>query len=327
MTDRPLRFGYIVPAPGNGAALTDAARAAERHGYSTVALNDHFSSAMAPLLGLQAMAAATSTVRVATSVLNQDLRQPAVLAKELATLDSLSGGRLEVGLGAGWVPTDYEQSGIPLDRASARIERLEEVVGILRGLFADGPFDHTGRHFTIKGLDGTPRPAQAGGPPILVGGGGPRLLAMAAGCADIVQVLGATLGQTGAVVDDFSSFRAEAYEERVGWVRDAAGAGFDDIELSLHLAYVAITDDVEQAAAGFLDQIAGTVTRYGGNLQRFPLTTDDLLTSPIVAIGPVADVAAKLTRVRDTLGFSYFVAPYGSPPERLAPVIAHLGVA
>jgi probable F420-dependent oxidoreductase len=321
---RPIRFGYIVPSTIDTAALVDAARTAERVGYSTVALNDHLSSTVAPLLGLQAIAATTSTVRVATCVLNQDLRHPAVLAKELATLDLLSGGRLEIGLGAGWVREDYEQSGIPFEPAPARIERLEEVITVLRALFADGPADFTGRHFTIEALDGIPKPTQPGGPPILIGGGGPKLLSMAAARADIVQVLGATLGQTGAVVDDFSSFRTAAYEERVAWVRDAAGTRFDDIELSLHLAYIEITDDAEQAATGFLEQITQAVTRYGGGIRAFELHTNELLESPIVAIGSVDEVCNKLRHVQASLGFAYFVAPYGSPPEALAPVIERL---
>jgi alkanesulfonate monooxygenase SsuD/methylene tetrahydromethanopterin reductase-like flavin-dependent oxidoreductase (luciferase family) len=133
---RPIRFGLIASG-GTAAELIETAKSAEQHGFSSVALNDHFNSAVAPLLGLQAMAAATSLIRIATAVLNQDLRHPAVLANELATLDVLSGGRLELGLGAGWVRAEYDQSGIPFDSAAERIERLEENIDILKGLFSD----------------------------------------------------------------------------------------------------------------------------------------------------------------------------------------------
>ena len=133
---RPIRFGLIASG-ATARKLIETAKIAEQSGFSSIALNDHFNSTVAPLLGLQAMAAATSHIRIATAVLNQDLRHPAVLAKELATLDVLSGGRLEVGLGAGWVRADYDQSGIPFDSAAERIDRLEENIDILKDLFSD----------------------------------------------------------------------------------------------------------------------------------------------------------------------------------------------
>lgn len=236
----------------------------------------------------------------------------------------VSGGRLEVGLGAGWVRSDYEQSGISFDPPARRIERLAEVMAILDRLFTGEPCTIAGKHFTITDLKGTPRPVQSGGPPILVGGGGPRLLSMAARHADIIQVLGATLGNQGAVVDDLSSFRIDAYQQRLGWIADAAGPRFDEIELSLQLAYVAITDDVEREAARFLEFISTTVARYGGAVGGFDVRLQTLVESPVVAIGSLDEVCAKLRRVRDTLGFSYFVVPYGSTPQQFAPVVERL---
>ena len=174
--------------------LVTTAQKAEHIGFSSIALNDHFNSTAAPMFGLQAMAAATSQIRIATAVLNQDLRHPTVLAKEAATLDLLSGGRLELGLGAGWVRADYDESGIAFDSAATRIDRLEENITIVRGLFGPDPFTFRGNHYAVTDLDGIPKPAQPGGPPLMVGGGGRRLLSMAAQRADIVQVLGATFG-------------------------------------------------------------------------------------------------------------------------------------
>jgi probable F420-dependent oxidoreductase len=322
-SQRPIRFGLIASATTAG-ELIETAKSAEQHGFSSIALNDHFSSTVAPLLGLQAMAAATSHIRIATAVLNQDLRHPAVLAKELATLDVLSGGRLELGLGAGWVRADYEQSGIPFDSAAERIERLEENIEILKGLFAESQCSFTGRHYSVTGLDGTPKPVQPGGPPIMIGGGGRKILSMAARRANIIQVLGAAFGTTGAVVDDLSSFRVDAFEQRLEWIAAAAGERFSEIELSLILVFVAITDDVEKTAKGFLDFLSATVSRHGGEVGDVDVKLRALLDSPVVAIGTLDEVCHKITRVRDEFGFSYFVMPYGSAPKDMAPIVVQL---
>jgi probable F420-dependent oxidoreductase len=320
---RPIRFGLIASG-ATARDLMETAKMAEQSGFSSIALNDHFSSTVAPLLGLQAMAATTSHIRVSTAVLNQDLRHPAVLAKELATLDVLCGGRLEVGLGAGWVRADYEQSGIAFEAAPTRIGRLQETVDILKQSFAEGACTFTGKHFSIEKLETTPKPVQPGGPPILIGGGGRKILTMAAHRADIIQVLGQAFGQEGAVVDDLSSFHFDAFKQRVGWIADAAGDRFEDIELSLMLVFVAITDDVEQAGTGFLDFLSATVSRYGGEVGDVDVRLKALIESPVVAIGSIDQICDKLRPIRDTLGVSYFTMPYGSTPVDLAPIVEQL---
>jgi probable F420-dependent oxidoreductase len=320
---RPIRFGFIASG-ATARNLIETAKIAEQSGFSSIALNDHFNSTVAPLLGLQAMAAATSHIRIATAVLNQDLRHPAVLAKELATLDVLSGGRLEVGLGAGWVRADYEQSGIAFEAAPTRIGRLQETVDILKQSFAEGACTFAGKHFSITELDATPEPVQPGGPPILIGGGGRKILTMAAHRADIIQVLGQAFGTSGAVVDDLSSFQFDAFEERVRWIADAAGDRFEDIELSLMLVFVAITDDVERAATGFLDFLSATVSRYRGEVGDVNVRLKTLIESPVVAIGSIDDICDKLRTMRDSLGVSYYVMPYGSTPTDLAPIVEQL---
>ncbi len=243
-----------------------------------------------------------------------------MLAKELATLDALSDGRLEVGLGAGWVRADYDRSGIPFDPAPQRIARLEENIEILKSLFSTGACTFAGEHFTITDLEGTPATVQPGGPPILIGGGGPKILSMAARHANIIQVLGASFGTAGAIVVDLSSFHVGAFEERVGWISDAAGDRFGDIELSLMLVFVAITDDAETAARGFLDFLSATVSRYGDVNVRL----QTLLDSPVVAIGTLDEVCDKLRGMRDTLGFNYFVMPYGSRPTDFSSIVERL---
>jgi probable F420-dependent oxidoreductase len=272
----------------------------------------------APLIALQAVADATTTLRVGQLVLVQDFRHPAVLAKELATLDVFSGGRVEVGIGAGWMAADFQQSGIPLDSPGVRIERLEEAVVVLRGLFGEDPLSFAGKHFTISGLDGTPKPVQRPHPPIMIGGGGPKLLAVAARQADIIQLLpGPNTGTPGLKVD---SLTPRAYLEKVDWIRAAAGSRFEDIELGALLLDLTITDDPDRAADEFLARMS---VPAGGAGSDGP-SRDDILSSPVVAIGTLEAVCDKLLAVRDTFGFSYFTGPVGTRAESLGPVIERL---
>jgi len=299
------------------------ARNAERLGYSTFAFGDHFMLSLAPLIALQAVADATTTLRLTQTVLNHDLRHPAVLAKELATLDLLSGGRVEVGIGAGWMREEYEQAGIPFDNASIRIERLEEVVVILKGLFADAPFSFSGKHFTITSLDGTPKPAQQPGPPIMIGGGGRKLLSVAGRRADIVQIMPTLSGGTLSV--DTRHFTADAYEDKLGWVRDAARERFGDIELGVQLLNVTITNRPHDALDSFVREYTAMIERLGGQLDTARVSADELITAPVVAIGTLDQVCEKLVQTREKFGFSYFAAPVGSAPELMRPVIERLG--
>ena len=186
--DRRFRFGVQLHTATSGEAWTGAARRAEDLGYSTLFLPDHFGDQLAPVPALMAAADATTTLRVGALVWDNDYKHPVVQAKEAATIDVLSGGRVEFGIGAGWMTSDYEQAGIPKDRAGVRIARMVEALAVYRGHWGDGPFDFEGEHYRIAGLDGFPKPVQRPGPPILIGGGGPKVLAIAAEHADIVGV-------------------------------------------------------------------------------------------------------------------------------------------
>src|SRR5215469_6245 len=186
--DRRFRFAVQVGHTATGQEWADLAREAESLGYASLSMPDHFGEQFAVGPALAAAAAATTTLRIGTLVYDNDYRHPVVLAKEAATLDVLSGGRLELGLGAGWQTTDYEQSGIPCDPVGVRIDRMVEGLRVLKGLMADGPFSFQGEHYAVAGLDGLPKPVQRPHPPVLIGGGGRRILGIAGREADIVGI-------------------------------------------------------------------------------------------------------------------------------------------
>src|SRR5215467_4400703 len=194
----------------------------EELGYSTLLMPDHFHQQLAPFSALASAAAATSTLRVGMLVLDNDFRHPVVLAKEAATLDLLSEGRLELGLGAGWMAADYEKSGIAFDPPGVRMDRFEESLSIIKGLFAEGPFSFKGRHYEVTGLEGLPKPVQKPRPPILIGAGSKRMLQIASREADIVNV--SFSGRAGALNPEFmSSGTAAATFEKLDVVRQIAG--------------------------------------------------------------------------------------------------------
>jgi probable F420-dependent oxidoreductase len=319
-TPRPIRFGFTGGASSKRERLLDSARTVEALGYSTFGLADHFVRPFAPLIAGQAVADTTTTLRITQTVLAQDFREPAVLAKELATLDVLSEGRLQVGLGAGWLRQEYEDASLRFDSATVRIERLEETAIILKGLFGDEPVTFEGQHYTINTLKGTPTPVQRPRPPIMIGGGGRKLLSVAARQADIVQLMPSNRG--GGTGLDPSQFSTSAIEEKIGWIRDAAGVRVDEIELSAQLLECVVTDRPDEHLADFAGRIATVTERMGG--ARIDLGKDDLRKSPIVAVGPLDEVCERLVDTRDRYGISYFAAPIDAKPEVLAPVIEAL---
>jgi probable F420-dependent oxidoreductase len=236
---RPFRFSVQASSPPGGFTGTvddgvrwrSLARRIEDLGYDSLTIADHLDEQWAITPALASAAEATTTLRIGTLVWCNDYRHPVLLAKEAATIDVLSGGRLEFGLGAGWMTTDYEQSGITHDRPGVRIERLAEAITIIKGLFADGPVNFTGEHYTITGHEGTPKPLQKPGPPILLGGGGKRMLTLAAQQADII---GVNVTLAAGVIDASAGPNAtsEATEEKLRWIADAAGDRFDELELT-----------------------------------------------------------------------------------------------
>src|SRR5438132_452610 len=220
-TIHPFRFGAQLPKASSAEEWAAMARKLEDLGYSTLFMPDHFDDQLAPTPALTAAALATTTLRVGSLVYDNDYRHPLVLAKEAATLDLLSDGRLEFGVGAGWLNTDYEQSGIQHDPVGVRIDRMVEGIEVMKGLLSGQPFSFSGKHYTITEHTGTPAPVQQPHPPFLVGGGGRRVLGIAGREADIISVNFAMIG--GAVGPDaLITGSAEATREKVGWIRDGA---------------------------------------------------------------------------------------------------------
>src|SRR5215471_12245901 len=258
-SSRPIRFGFTGGTSSKRTKLLESAQLVEALGYSTFGLADHLVRPFAPLIAGQAVADATTSLRITQTVLAQDFREPVVLAKELATLDVLSEGRLQVGLGAGWLRKEYEDAGMRFESASVRIARLEETATILKGLFAEGRFSFDGDHYRITELEGLPRPVQQPRPPIMIGGGGKKLLSVAARQADIVQLMPSN--PRGKSLLDASQFSADAIEKKIGWIREAAGDRFDNIELSAQLLECTMTDRPDEHLSDFVERVRAVTER------------------------------------------------------------------
>jgi probable F420-dependent oxidoreductase len=257
---------------------------------------------------MMAAADATTDLKVGALVFDNDYKHPVVLAKEMATIDVLSGGRVEFGLGAGWMTTDYEQSGIPKERDGVRIAKMVEALDVFRGLWAPGAFSFKGEHYTIDGLDGLPKPLQQPHPPILIGGGGPKMLRIAAQNADIVGINPQlTAGEI--TPDAGKDAVASRVDEKVQWIRDAAGARFDDLELNILVFFGMITDDARSLA----ENLAGA----------FGVTPEEALELPYAWFGTVDEICDKLRAARERWGVSYFVMQKDGM-EAMAPVVAQL---
>ena len=305
---RPFRFAFSLDGLNGADEIARRVRRAEDLGYSTVVMTDHFDDRHGPMVALTAAALATTNLRVGTLVLANDYRHPAVLAKELASLDQISGGRLEIGIGAGWMTSDYEQAGMTLDRPGVRIERLGEAVTVLEGCFGDGPFDFAGRHYTISGLDSQPKPVQQPRPPLLMAGGGPRMLALAARRADIVGINPSL--HAGAIDENAGpTATADATDEKLAVVRDAAGDRFGAIELQTRVHLAAVTDDRHGLAAA-----VGPA---------FGLTAEQALASPHALVGTVEECVATVEGWRERWGISYLTFT-GDSTAAMAPVVERL---
>ena len=309
--DRRFRFGVQLARATSAEEWAALARRTEDLGYATLFLPDHFEDQLAPVPAMMAAAAATTELRVGTLVFDNDYKHPVVLAKECATLDLLTGGRFELGLGAGWMRSDYDHAGMPFDANGVRVDRMAEGLAVLKGLFAEGPFSFAGEHYEISEMDGLPKPLTRPHPPILIGGGGRRMLGIAAREADIVGINAAIPGGAvdGAAIADAT---AEATDRKSGWVRELAGDRYDDLEINCLSLMTLVVDRPEQQ----LETAEGMAGMFG-------LPADEVLQGPHTIIGTVEQVVDLLEARRDRWDMSYVVVQ-GDALEAFAPVVARL---
>jgi probable F420-dependent oxidoreductase len=305
---RPFRFGVVSEGKQGGASLINTARRAETLGYHIFLMPDHIGielAQIAPVPALAAIAAATTTIHIGTIVFDNDFRHPVLLAKEIATLDLLSNGRFEWGLGAGWHQAEYEQSGIPFDPAGQRVSRMEEALTLIKALLStSGPVNFSGQYYTVKDFISFPQPSQRPFPPLIIGGGGTRLLKIAARHADSIGVMPKAMER---------SF--EDAREKVNYIRQMAGDRWPQIELNILASQAIITND-RRAVAEQLTEVDGWRGWRG-------VPIEQILTTPHVLLGTVEEICAQLLSNREQLGISY-IAIYEESMEDFAPVVAQL---
>jgi probable F420-dependent oxidoreductase len=313
---RPFRFGVLCEEMGTAEAWITRARRVEELGYATLLLRDHFMPGhfpdqFAPIAGLTAAAMLTTRLRVGSMVFDTDYRHPVLLAKEAATLDVLSGGRFEFGLGAGWMDSEYEQAGMPFDPPGTRISRFEEALHIFKGLFAEGPLTFRGKHYTIREIDGFPKPVQRPHPPILIGAGGQRMLGIAGREADIVGILAGPLNAGEPTVRDPEAFTPERFAEKIARLEAAAGERFSQLELSVITSPV-FTNDRRQGAA----QVAQARGWSG-------VTAEEVLEMPTIFVGSEDQIAEQMLERRERFGLSYYMVT-DQMMEAVAPLAQRL---
>ncbi|MFM8846544.1 MAG: TIGR03621 family F420-dependent LLM class oxidoreductase [Actinomycetota bacterium] len=316
---KPFRFGLQAYAPASGKDWRDLARKAESMGFSSFHLADHVIGpgpaltatghpvqTVAAIPAMAVAAEATDTIKIGCRVLCVDYRNPVMLAKEVATLDFFSEGRLELGIGAGWLQNEYEAMGIPFDKAGVRIERMEEVIGLLRASFAEGELNVTGRHVHAVGFEAVPKPVRT--PPLMIGGGAKKVLTIAGREADIVSLnfnnSSGKLGPAG-----IGSSTAELTLEKIGWVKDGAGARFDQIEIEIAAYFTIVTPDGDGTRAKMAPM--------------FGMTPEVLAEHPNALIGSVDEICDRIVERRERFGISY-VSFGASVIDAVAPVIDRL---
>jgi probable F420-dependent oxidoreductase len=304
----PFRFAVQTQNADSAEAWRQRARDAESMGYSTLLMPDHFTEQWGPFVALTMAAEATERLRLGALVFDNDFRHPMELAKEIATLDLLYDGRVEFGLGAGWMKTDYEQSGIPFDEPGVRVDRMAEAITVLKGLWSDKPVNFAGKHYSLTDAVGHPKPKSKPYPTICIGGGSKRVLSIAARQANIVG-FNASLRAGFVGPEVAATALPEKFDERVQWVRDAAGDRFDSLELQCHTSFAMIVPNRDEVAEG----MAGM----------FAVDPKVALRIPIVLVGTVDEVCETLQERRERWGFSYWIVNSDAMAD-FAPVVERL---
>jgi probable F420-dependent oxidoreductase len=305
---KPFRFGVQVPQVGSAAEWRDKVRKLEDLGYSTLFMPDHFGTELAPLPAIAMAAAYTTTLRIGSLVFDNDYKHPAILAKEAATIDLLSDGRLEFGIGAGWMRTDYDQLGLPYDSPAVRVDRFEEALHIVKHCFAGEQFTYHGEHYRITDYTPWPKPVQQPRPPLLIGGGGKRVLSIAAREADIVGINpNLRAGEIG--IDAAKDSLREQTDRKVQWIRDAAGDRIDDIEIQMRFFVTSVRPDRMKLAAALASSLG--------------VSPEEALESGAALVGTEDEISEQLQRRRDEWGLSYVVIGDANVDE-FAPIVAKL---
>jgi probable F420-dependent oxidoreductase len=307
LAGRPFRFGLSAVRPRPKDEWKALARRLEDAGFHTLVMPDHFGARMAPASALVLAAEATTRLRVGTLVYNNDFRHPAVLAQEVATIDLLTAGRFDLGIGAGWLKSEYDAAGIAFEPGGVRVERLAESLGILKQLFRGSPVTSQGQHYRMSASFSTFSTVQQPHPPIVIGGGGRKLLTLAAREADIVSIMPRSRPD-GSGLDETDG-GADAFIRKVAVVREAAGERFSQLELNTLVQAVIIGADQRQAVAALSKE-------YG-------MSIEAALESPLVLAGTVEQIAESLVRRRHRFGLSYLTF-FERDMESAAMVIDHL---
>ncbi len=309
---KPFRFLADAFDATSARELGERARAAEDLGVTSFVLPDHLVPQLAPIPYLATVAALAERLRISAFVHNNDLRHPAVLAQDLASLDVLSGGRLDVAIGAGWNEPEYRAIGLSFDPAPVRQARLAEAITVLKGCFGEGPFSFAGEHYTIIDYDAYPKPVQKPHPPLFIGGGGRKTLELAAREADIVGLAPRILsGQR----PDPSSITWSATEEKLDWVRAAAGDRFGGLEFNVYPSQwpITLTDDLRGEARKVIDRMK---ERSGQEM-----TEQEVIDSPHIFIGSHDRFVEKFSELRERLGINSFLV---GGLDELGPVVERL---
>lgn len=308
---RPFRFG--VQGDTSPTTWREHIGRAEALEYDVISVGEHVFTALAPITALATAAVLSSRIRLGSLTFGNDFNNPVMLAREIAAIDALSGGRVEFGLGSGWLDVDYERYGVPLDAPGTRIDRLFESVRLLKAAFNGESVDHAGEHYAVKGFTLSPKPVQQPHPPLAIGGGGRRVLRFAAQEADIIGINQKGTPEGGV---DFSSITPEATAEKVAWVREAAGGRYSSLELHMLILRVAITDDRMAAARQFIEDF-----RAFGAAEA--MTVDDVLRTPNVLIGTEDEIIESIFRLRENYDISY-LSIFAGNMEEFAPIVARL---
>ena len=302
-----MRFATQSGSASSGQEWIDRAKRLEALGYGTLAMPDHMiGGAWAAMPALAVAATATQKLRVGTLVIDNDFRNPIVFARECATLDVLTNGRSELGIGAGWLDRDYQSTGIPFDRGRVRVGRLAEAVTLLKRLFTEEQVTFAGEYYEVDRAECRPKPVQRPYPPFLIAGGGPDILALAGREANIVAIVASGITGSGKLAPE--KLTLETMREQISVVRDAAGARFGEIELSMFLDCI-VTDDRERTIAEMAKQAEAE--------------PDVLRNSAYRGIGTLREIRDHIVRMRDAIGITYFCLR-GPDVESLGPVVGEL---